>query len=119
MKTTAALTGQIAWRLWLVVAVTGAIAAGFYAAGLAMAVAAPLITIAGLAAPLALLCTICWALRIRAGLLPKLLRYIGGGAIIVAVIGLIIARGEPALIVTAALGVWFMLVGLVFGMFAR
>lgn len=112
------LTGQLAWRLWVVVLVTGAVAAAFLFSRLSTPIGGSLATISGLSAPLALLATACWALRVPIDRLPRILLWLGVAADIVGVLGLVVAPGQPALIVVLAMGVWFTLVGLVSGMLA-
>lgn len=118
-NTSVRLTGHVAWRLWVVVLVTGAVAAGFLYSRLATPIGGSLVTISGLSAPLALVSTGCWALRIPADALPRILRWLGAAGIVVGLVGLIIVHGQPALMVILALGVWFMLVGLVSGVFVK
>lgn len=107
------LTGHMAVRLWVVVIVCALVAGLFLITRLPTFLGGTMVTIAGLALPIALVVTVCWALRRPAKSIPRILLWMGAVMLVGGIIGLIIWQGTAWLMVAAALGVWLLLVGIV------
>ncbi|HHU67341.1 hypothetical protein [Corynebacterium sp.] len=105
------LTGPIALRLWIVVLVAGAAGLGllWLGAGVGMA----LVTIAILAAPVALVSTVAFAFRRPALVLPRWLTVLGGLGVVVGFGWLLVERGAVPATLALAVGVWLLVVGLI------
>lgn len=107
------LTGQIALRLWLVVLVVGA--AGLALLWLGVGFGMALTTIAILAAPVAVVVTMAFALRRPAPTLPRWLTVPGAVGSVVGLGWLLLSPGEVPAILTLAISVWLLIVGLIAG----
>ena len=103
------LTGQIALRLWLVVLVVGA--AGLALLWLGVGFGMALTTIAILAAPV----TMAFALRRPAPTMPRWLTVPGAVGSVVGLGWLLLSPGEVPAILTLAISVWLLIVGLIAG----
>lgn len=107
------LTGAMALRLWVVVIVCAIMAGLFLISRLPTFLGGTMVTIAGLALPIALVTSICWVLRRPAQSIPRILLWLGVIGLVGGIIGLIIWQGTAWLMIVAALGVWLLLVGIV------
>ncbi|MFC6147639.1 hypothetical protein [Corynebacterium nasicanis] len=107
------LTGLIALRLWAVVLVVGAAAAGLLWLGVGFGMA--LATIAVLSAPIALVASVAFACRRPAPTLPRWLTWLGGTASLLGFGWLLLSPGEVPAILTLAVGVWLLVVGIISG----
>lgn len=105
------LTGPIALRLWVVVLAVGAAGVGLLWLGVGLGMA--LVTIAVLSAPLALVATVAFAFRRPARVLPRWLLRLGVAGSAVGFVWLLVTPGEVPAIVTLAIGVWLLVVGLI------
>ncbi len=105
------LTGPIALRLWIVVLVVGGAGLGllWLGAGAGMA----LVTIAILAAPVALVSTVAVVFRRPALILPRWLTVLGGLGSAVGLGWLLVQPGTVPAILSLAVGVWLLVVGLI------
>lgn len=108
---TTRLTGPIALRLWIVVLVVGAAGLGLLWLGTGFGMV--LATIAILAAPVALVATVASASRRPALVLPRWLTVLGGLGTAVGFGWLLVQPGEVPAILTLAVGVWLLVVGLI------
>lgn len=107
------LTGLMALRLWVVVIVCALVAGLFLITRLPSFVGATLVTIAGLALPIAVVVSVCWVLRRPATSIPRILVWMGAIMLVGAIVGLIIWPGTVWLMIAALLGVWLLLVGII------
>lgn len=105
------LTGHIALRLWLVVVLVGAAGLGLMWLGVRLGLA--LATIAILAAPIAVVSTVAWVTRRKATVIPRWLLWLGVAGTAVGFGWLILQPGEVPAILTLAVGVWLLVVGLI------
>ncbi|MDO5512041.1 hypothetical protein [Corynebacterium sp.] len=105
------LTGPIALRLWIVVIVLGAAGAGLLWLGVGFGMA--LVTIAVLSAPLAVVASVAWILRRRATVLPGWIFWLGVVGAAAGFVWLLVTPGEVPAILTLAIGVWLLVVGLI------
>lgn len=107
------LTGLMALRSWVVVIVCALVAGLFLITRLPTFLGATMVTIAGLALPIAIVMSICWVLRLPATAIPRILLWMGVIMLVGGIVSLIIWQGTAWLMVTATLGVWLLLVGVV------
>jgi len=105
------LTGPIALRLWAVVLVVGAAGVGLLWLGVGLGMA--LVTIAVLSAPLAMVATVAFACRRPALVLPRWFLGLGAAGSAAGFVWLLVTPGEVPAILTLAIGVWLLVVGLI------
>ncbi|QGU08335.1 hypothetical protein COCCU_12175 [Corynebacterium occultum] len=106
------LTWSITFRLWIVVALTGAVGWLFLQWVVLMALGATLATVAALTAPVAMVCLLAALLRQPARQLPRWLLWSGAvGSPLLLV--LLLIEPLPWAMVGLALAVWLLVVGLI------
>lgn len=106
------LTWAIALRLWIVVAVTGAVGWLFLQWVVLLALGATMATICALTAPVAVVCLVAGLLRQSAVHLPRWLLTVGAVGSPVLLVVLLI-EPLPWAMVGLALAVWLLVVGLI------
>lgn len=107
------LTGMITFRLWLVLLVVGAVGAGMAWVGIGIGMA--LLTLAVLILPIAVVATVAFASRRPAPVLARWLLWAGIALTVVGLAWLLIQWGRAGMmaVIIFAVGIWFVVVGLI------
>ena len=108
------LTGMITARMWAVVLVLGLLGAGLMSVGIPLQIGAALLTLAVLVAPPAVIASVAWLVRAPATRIPRWLLWAGGAGTGIGLGWLIAAPGQNTAIIIFALGVWVLVVGILY-----